>query len=536
MRDEAERQSYADRMYYELLRADAQNKAYIDFTTDSVMKSVAEYYDGHGSANEKMRAHYLLGCTYRDLNDAPMELQCFQEATEKADTTQEDCDWGRLASIYGQMADLYHFQYLPMEELNALDKCKYYSRLNKDTYAAIKSYELRKRAYLFMNMPDSVLSITENSRKAYLEIGHKNDAAKLLGPAIGVLINREKFAEAEELLTIFENESGYFDNEENIAEQHMIFFYWKGYVALHNNNIDSAKYCFSRLLECEKEAAYKGFLSLYERIGNPDSIAKYARLYATANDSSFLGNNAKVIEQMTAMYNYGHQSHIAELHEKETVIAYRKLYLQLSISIFIILLIIYVALRIKRAKDNEIINMTKSYFDILMQRELLQKEIRELSSLNKNLAEQSKKTLEGKEKELTALQHMVDYYSGKLELNDFGKRLEAFKQTSIFIRIKQSIRFKDAVKKLTDTEWKKFDCLFEQYFSKCYKYITSGNLLNHDEKRVCLLIVLEFSPKEISSILNKSMPRVSNIRASINKKLFNVDSATSLNDNLRRLL
>ena len=61
----------ADRMYYELLLADAQNKTYVDFTTDSVMKEVAHYYDRHGSANERMRAHYLLGCSYRDMGEAP---------------------------------------------------------------------------------------------------------------------------------------------------------------------------------------------------------------------------------------------------------------------------------------------------------------------------------------------------------------------------------------------------------------------------------------------------------------------------------
>lgn len=64
MEKESRAQSEASRMYYALLRADAQNKAYIDFTTDSVMLQVADYYDLHGTANEQMRAHYLLGCTY----------------------------------------------------------------------------------------------------------------------------------------------------------------------------------------------------------------------------------------------------------------------------------------------------------------------------------------------------------------------------------------------------------------------------------------------------------------------------------------
>ena len=80
----------ADRMYYELLKADAMNKAYVDMTTDSILKEVADYYDRHGSANEQMRAHYLLGCAYRDMGEAPMALQCYQDAVDKADTTNHE--------------------------------------------------------------------------------------------------------------------------------------------------------------------------------------------------------------------------------------------------------------------------------------------------------------------------------------------------------------------------------------------------------------------------------------------------------------
>ena len=123
MEEEAIMQKKSNRMYYELMRADAQNKAYVDFTTDSVMKIVADYYDRHGSANEQMRAHYLLGCTYRDLKDVPMELQCFQDAVEKVENTKENCDLHTLYIVYGQLAEIYHNQFLPDEELKALEKC-----------------------------------------------------------------------------------------------------------------------------------------------------------------------------------------------------------------------------------------------------------------------------------------------------------------------------------------------------------------------------------------------------------------------------
>lgn len=80
------------RMRYELLYHKAMNKACITFTSDSVMKEVVDYYDHHGSANERMLANYVLGCVYRDMHEAPMALEYYNKATERADTTAADCD------------------------------------------------------------------------------------------------------------------------------------------------------------------------------------------------------------------------------------------------------------------------------------------------------------------------------------------------------------------------------------------------------------------------------------------------------------
>lgn len=128
-----DRLSRSERMYYELIRAKVQNRAYVDFTTDSVMLEVADYYDHHGTANDRMLAHYLLGCTYRDLKEAPMSLQCYYDAVEAADTLSSDCDYSTLMSIWGQIASILDNQYMPMEELEALNKYQKYALLNGDT-------------------------------------------------------------------------------------------------------------------------------------------------------------------------------------------------------------------------------------------------------------------------------------------------------------------------------------------------------------------------------------------------------------------
>ena len=142
--------SKSQKMRYELLRHKAMNKACITFTSDSVMKEVVDYYDHHGSANERMLANYVLGCVYRDMHEAPMALEYYNKATEQADTTAADCDYGTLYRVYSQMGFLFSKQYLPYQELNAFGKAEKYAYLAKDTLNAIINYQNMGEAYDFL--------------------------------------------------------------------------------------------------------------------------------------------------------------------------------------------------------------------------------------------------------------------------------------------------------------------------------------------------------------------------------------------------
>lgn len=95
----------AERMKHQLQKLQAQNKAYIPFTSDSIAKQLTKYYDTHGTTNEQATAHYLLGCVYRDLGEVPHATDCMLTAIEHADTTKSDCDYNLLSTIYGQLAE-----------------------------------------------------------------------------------------------------------------------------------------------------------------------------------------------------------------------------------------------------------------------------------------------------------------------------------------------------------------------------------------------------------------------------------------------
>ena len=142
-------------------RADSLNRAYVPMTggLDSLLLEAARYYDRHGTANEQVRAHYLLGCAHRDMGEAPAALQCYQDAVDRADTLSPDCDYRRLMSVYGQMAELFDAQNLPEDEIDASKKYGQLALMAKDTLKYIRNKELLAKPYFLMGDTLRMLSI-----------------------------------------------------------------------------------------------------------------------------------------------------------------------------------------------------------------------------------------------------------------------------------------------------------------------------------------------------------------------------------------
>ena len=81
------------------------NRSGKPFTVADVEPYV-QFFDKHGEPNDRLLAYYLLGRAYYDHGEAPMALQCYYDAIEKADTTDKDCDYAQLSRVYGQMAGI----------------------------------------------------------------------------------------------------------------------------------------------------------------------------------------------------------------------------------------------------------------------------------------------------------------------------------------------------------------------------------------------------------------------------------------------
>ena len=142
--------------------------------------SLVAYFGHHGSENERMMAHYVQGRVYHDMGEAPQALECYQNAAEQADTTRSDCDLYTLYAIYGQMATLFHSQYLPDDEMQALKMAERIAWKDKDTLSALIVYEFRLRPYFLRKDTDSIIYIAKHAYQKFV-CYHLAEKSRLAG-------------------------------------------------------------------------------------------------------------------------------------------------------------------------------------------------------------------------------------------------------------------------------------------------------------------------------------------------------------------
>lgn len=291
-------------------RAERQNKDFQTITGIDSIRMAVGYADRHGSANEQVRAHYLLGCAYRDAGDALKALEAYHDAADCADTTDVDCDYGLLIRVHGQASDLFRRQLLPHEMLGELEAQRHYALRIGDMRMAINALECSADAYRLMGVDDSVITIRRRASAQYERYGFPEEAAQTLSPCIEPLVDRGDTAAARRCIERYESSRQFFQDGEPIPRK-AIHYYNKGRYCLAVGKPDSAEVYFRKLLRPDLapdrlEAGYRGLYLLYRQQGPADSMAKYAGMQYEQTIHVLAATNAESVRQMQALYRYTH--------------------------------------------------------------------------------------------------------------------------------------------------------------------------------------------------------------------------------------
>ena len=512
---------------YQLQLAAAEMKAGAVFTTDSLTKELVDYFEANGDDEEAALAYYMYGCSLIDLGQSPEGIQAYYSALSKVDTTKADCNYELLKNIYGQMSLVFHNQNLPQDEIWSLNH--YVENVKKTSTE--KDYLLAKyelvSPYILLNDIDSVFYVSLGVYEDLKRIGDKQSAARVLCPTIYYYMERGEMEKASWAKEIFEKESGWYDQNGNIASGRESYYYVKGFYELSANRLDSAEQLFRKAIRYGYlSEGYRGLLNVYRKRHDVDSVFHFSLLYEAAQDTLHNQLRTNSIHQMSALYNYNRSQKEAE-QERETS---RKLKMRSTfigvISFLVVALLLWLYLRYKNKKKQEILKLSKKLESAISTRSEISAELQMLKSKNYEGVIAAK---EAKEAELTEIIKRLQLENDQTERTDATETFVNSPIAQLFIK---KSNLKTEKPNPSDGEWSLLIRQFSKSFPDLYKSFSEGTPLSQLQQQVCVLIILGMSDSSIRIMLGNSKSVLSDAKSDANERLFGQKGARTLKSNL----
>lgn len=529
----------SQQMRYELVYAQAQNKAYVNFTTDSIVLSLVDYYERHGNANEQMMANYMAGCAYRDLEDALSALKYLNLAVDAVDESDEDCDLNTLMRVYSQMGGLYQRVAAFENERIADSHAERLAWQIGDTISALRLmwaqacclYDSRNQSQAIIIL-DSIAQFTEKN-------GIQKDPNLIYPIKTDYYLEIKDIKCAEKLLNEYERKLGGLTESLDSLIYDIAHFYRKGKYYNIVQNPDSAILMFTKLLHLLgqrplytsqryglEEVSYQGLTEAYSLKHQPDSVIKYANLYCQWNDSSTRAKSSEHLLRYQSLYNYTKiQEQALKAEQKASRLRLIIILLVVFATTIVIVAWSIYQKRLKKEREKQI--ATNKEYQLLLHE--LEKSADELLLIKTD----SERFQREKESEIQKLQTALAMYQDNEQSVEQWSDERAIFACDIAKRLHS---LSSHAQKATPNE---LNCLLvtaQNAFPKFYANITDASKgLSHTEIIISILIRFQFIPSEISLLLGLSSQRITNLKSSVNQKLFGTQGAKTLDSHLMSL-
>lgn len=515
-----------ERMRQQLTELQKRNQADSLLTNDSLALALCDYFDSHGTANERLLAHYLLARTYTDMGEAPRALDEYHYAAECADTTAQDCDYRLLAKIHGQTASLFLEQLMPYEMLTELQLAHHYAQIANDTLTEICSIEWQHFAYGLLNQPKDAIVVLDSAYHQYIRCGYDVCAANCASALIEYLVDINDNKLAKHYMDVSESSSSRF-SDGNVISGGEIYYFYKGLYYIHIGMPDSAEFNFRKELSTavtmeHLESAYKGLYTLYKGLGEKDSIAKYANLCYETSEQQLKEKSTKELRHMHALYNYSRSQKISQEKTLEATRSHHQLIVTIILSVFIIMLVVIYLYVQRHRKKIEIERLeTDHQYQINMLEQAKYDLVRLKQQEFETLLQQKQNEIDEWQDEIEKTQKLI---SPQITLEP------QMTQTEIYQRLHYLATHPS--EKIKKGDWKSLDQMLNEQLPNFKPKIYSLYHLSEDDYRICMLIRLNFPLSEIGLLADKTPQDLYKRRKFMMKKMFNKDSKPEIFDKL----
>lgn len=507
-------------------RAQQQNLAYDSITYVDSIALAAAFFDRHGSSNEQLRAHYLLGCAYRDMGEAPAALQSYQDAADRADTLSNDCDYAQLARVHGQMAALFEDYAMPRNQLDE-DRAAYrYAMIAEDTIAALAFYNKLASSYGWLGKDDSVIYYSEDACRRYMEIGDTLRANTALGPALASYLDKNNYIKAKEYLDKLEYHSTLTGNEPFRDKNQYLLYYDKGvyYSAMHQ--YDSAYRAYRKLISDGETPnnlllGYHGLYQLFRERGMADSAFKYADIHTQFNDTFVSRLEQSKLQAAQSLYNYTRHQQIAERESAKSERLSLLLIIWIIIAIVAVITLLLVSYILRLRFKARLRRLANNYaVDVLS----YQKINTELKNLRQK-EDSSSLRIRQLEEELELLRKSIAGQLGNDTSSEWNVELLLLNSAIV-----ERLHRKAAKGEIATTDdWNELHKACNHFMPRFMEAISSFEYKPKlRETNICLLVKLHFVPAEQCLLMD--VKKTTYIRSRLYKKWHHKKGSSSLFD------
>lgn len=516
----------AEMMRYEVCRVSAKNKMFVSLKDEEeTMQRAVEYYEEHGSPDEKMGACLLLGSVYRDMGDAPQALEWFDKAIIHG---EKGNDKTQLAKIHGQKADLFIKQRLFEDALVEVDMMKDISQAVGEKSLQVNAMSIKSSVEYCLKRYESVID-TYNEASGILlnDLRDTIRAAFMAASSISSYLRLEEYDKAKDLMLFYEQRSGLFSSDGEVIEGYESYYLDKGDLCVSLGLMDSSLVYYKKSLEAHDlgnvcMSNYK-LAKVYEGLGVTDSAFKYAIIACNLSQKYFEELQSTEVQRMIVTHDYSNYKRNSEVALQKSEYSQKKTKLVFIVATILIFVLGLFVFKWKRYKEKELelsrlklLRVKNEVYNVASERAkiqtLLSQKMQELETL-RNVINDSKT-------EANLNRELADLREALSETDSQYTKLAEDDSIIVALTLKAVNNCSDGP--VTESQWREL----ERYIKRLHPMFVSNVLkcipnINKEHIRILMLMKLNFTNTQISFLMSKNLSTVSNARRRMYEKAHN---------------
>jgi tetratricopeptide (TPR) repeat protein len=508
LKDSVRDGSKSVQMRYELMKTEAEDKCYITHTSDSTMLVVTNYFNHHGNLLQRMKAYYLLGRVYSDMQFTGDAVDSYKKALymEGHDDSLTYTVRARASNWIGQTL-MYQRMYKKAYGYFLRSYC--FSK--KTGIVTIEIYLLRNigRCLSALNEEEKGLSYFRQSALMARKTGNVRIFKVVMAELACNYMDLKDYEKARQALDV-----SYYDEDSVYDHACLARYYYE------TGKTDSAAVYYRKSLNRDNipvclEASLKLF-AISTKQGHQAEANVYLHQSMNCADSldmNTIRQNQNLIKALGKKLEHERQLNHAEKMRNDVIFL-----MILCFVVFAFLVICYV--RSKKARSRIQQEKMRQLFSDLQSgsRKTItenEKRIRELedeiSSLNLQISDTRKLMLQTERETLISENSKI-----KSEYKLRSLRIREFKGSEIY----KSFHSPDFHP--TDADYLSLEYLENQAFGNCINKIRrTSHVINKNDIRICILLKADLSLKTIAVYMGYELNALSMARARLYSKLFN---------------